>query len=81
MVKQETLPMAPAVGTGTVEPIHQARQIENPQIDFFGKILLLAYRVRLDKSFPKGPCSTFGDKNSLKYDLGPHHCDCHVSTQ
>jgi hypothetical protein len=42
---------------------------------------LLHDRVRLDKSFPMGPCSTSGDKNSLRYDLGPHHCDCHVSTQ
>jgi hypothetical protein len=28
-----------------------------------------------------GPCSTSGDQNSPRYDLGPHHCDCHVSTQ
>ena len=42
---------------------------------------LLHDRVRLDKSFPMGPCSTSGDENSLRYDLGPHHCDCHVSTQ
>jgi hypothetical protein len=42
---------------------------------------LLHDRVRLDESFPMGPCSTSGDKNSLRYDLGPRHCDCHVSTQ
>ena len=42
---------------------------------------LLHDRVRLDKSFPMGPCSTSEDKNSLRYDVGPHHCDCHVSTQ
>jgi hypothetical protein len=60
----------------------QARWTENSQIEFFfGKNLLLAYRVRLDKSFPMGSCSTSGDENSLRYDLGPHHCDCHVSTQ
>jgi hypothetical protein len=33
-------------------------------------------RVRLDESFPMSPCSTSGDENSLRYDLGPHHCDC-----
>ena len=37
--------------------------------------------VRLGDSFPMDPCSTSRDKNSLRYDLGPHHCDCHVSTQ
>jgi hypothetical protein len=42
---------------------------------------LLHDRVRLDESFPMGPCSTSGDENSLRYDVGPHHCDCHVSTQ
>jgi hypothetical protein len=42
---------------------------------------LLHDRVRLHKSFPLGPCSTSGDQNLLRYDLGPHHCDCHVSTQ
>ena len=61
---------------------YQAGRTEKPQIDFFfGKNLLLAHRVRLDESFPMGPCSTSGDENSLRYDLGPHHCDCHVSTQ
>ena len=54
---------------------------KNPKSTFFGKNLLLAHRVRLDESFPMGPCSTSGDENSLRYDLGPHHCDCHVSTQ
>ena len=48
---------------------------------FFGRKFLLVDRVRLDKSFPMGPCSTSGDKNSLRYDLGPHHCGCHVSTE
>jgi hypothetical protein len=38
---------------------------------------LLHNRVPLDESFPMGPCSTSGDRNSLIYDLGPHHCDCH----
>jgi hypothetical protein len=42
---------------------------------------LLHDRVRLGKSFPMGACSTSGDQNLLRYDLGPHHCDCHVSTQ
>ena len=28
-------------------------------------------RVRLDESFLMGPCSTFGDENSLRYGLGP----------
>jgi hypothetical protein len=42
---------------------------------------LLYNRVRLDKSFSMGPRSTSGDENSLRYDLGPHHCGCHVSTQ
>jgi hypothetical protein len=54
------------------------------KLDFNIKTLisgLLHDRVRLDESFPMGPCSTSGDKNSLRYDLGPHHCDCHASTQ
>jgi hypothetical protein len=60
----------------------QARRTENPQItSFFYKILLLAHPTQLAESFPMGPCSTSGDKNSLRYDLGPRHCDCHVSTQ
>jgi hypothetical protein len=42
---------------------------------------LLYDRVRLDESFPMGPCPTSGDENALIYDLGTHHCDCHVSTQ
>ena len=32
---------------------------------------LLYDRVRLDESFPMGPCSTSGDENSLRYGLGP----------
>jgi hypothetical protein len=48
---------------------------------FFGGFGVIARSVRLGKSFPMGPCSTSGDQNSLRYDLGPHHCDCHVSTQ
>jgi hypothetical protein len=50
----------------------------NTKISILG---LLHDRVRLDKSFPVGPCSTSGDENSLTYDLGSHHCGCHVSTQ
>ena len=42
---------------------------------------LLHHRVCLDESFPMGPCSTSGGENSLRYGLGPHQCDCHVSTQ
>jgi hypothetical protein len=63
--------------------IYQACRTENPPIEFFffGKILLLAHPMQLAESFPMGPCSTSGDKNSLRYDLGPHHCDYHVSTQ
>jgi hypothetical protein len=53
---------------------------KTPKSSFFGKILLLAHPTQLAESFPMGPCSTSGDKNSLRYDLGPHHCDCHVST-
>ena len=49
--------------------------------DFLADSGLLHDRVRLDKSFPMGPYSTSGDENSLRYDLGPHHCDCHVNTQ
>jgi hypothetical protein len=49
--------------------------------DFLTDSGLLHDRVRLDQSFPMGLCSTSGDQNSLRYDLGPHHCDCHVSTQ
>jgi hypothetical protein len=41
----------------------------------------LADPTQLVESFPMGLCSTSGGKNSLRYDLGPHHCDCHVSTQ
>jgi hypothetical protein len=51
-----------------------------PKSTFLVKTLLLAHPTQLAESFPMGPCSTFGDKNSLRYDLGPHHCDCHVST-
>ena len=36
----------------------------------FGKKLLLADRVRLDESFPMGPCSTSGYENSLRYGPG-----------
>jgi hypothetical protein len=48
---------------------------------FSAHLGLLYDRVRLDETDPMGPCSTCGDKNSLRYDLGPHHCDCHVITQ
>ena len=52
-----------------------------PPNHFFRKNFLLAHPTQLAESFPMGPCSTFGDKNSLRYDLGPQHYDCHVSTQ
>jgi hypothetical protein len=31
---------------------------------------LLYDRVRFDENFPMGCCLTYGDENSLKYDLG-----------
>ena len=49
--------------------------------EFWADSGLLHDRVCLDETFPMGPCSTSGDQNLLRYDLGPHHCDCHVSTQ
>jgi hypothetical protein len=52
-----------------------------PICDFLADSGLLHDRVRLDESFSMGSCSTSGDQNSLRYDLGPHHCNCHVSTQ
>jgi hypothetical protein len=38
--------------------------------DFSTDSGLLHDRVRLVESFPMGPCSTSGDQNSLRYDLG-----------
>jgi hypothetical protein len=61
--------------------VYQGRRPIYPHMAFLADSGLLHDRVRLDKSFPMGPCSTSGDQNSLRYDLGPHHCDCHVSTQ
>ena len=43
--------------------------------------VVLYDRVRLDETFSMGPCSTSGGENSLRYDLGSHHCDCPVSTR
>jgi hypothetical protein len=47
----------------------QNHTFKNKKIDF-GAIGLLQDHVRLDKSFPMGPCSTSGDENSSKSDAG-----------
>jgi hypothetical protein len=38
---------------------------KGPKSIFFGENLLLAHPTQLAESFPMGPCSTSGDKNSL----------------
>jgi hypothetical protein len=56
------------------------QDLKPPNGLFLVKSVLLAHPTQLVESFPMGPGSTSGDKNSLRYDLGPHHWDCHVST-